>query len=59
MTNEDIIDVVNRVKLGTIVVVLPPGRSAWMGLSLVPVADHGSPQVARGPLHQSDTFWKN
>jgi hypothetical protein len=31
MTNEDIIDVVNRVKLGTIVVVLPPGRSARMG----------------------------
>ena len=31
MTNEDIIDLVNRVKLGAIVVVLPPGRSAWMG----------------------------
>jgi lipoprotein-anchoring transpeptidase ErfK/SrfK len=28
MTNEDVIDLVNRVKLGTIVVVLPPGRSA-------------------------------
>jgi lipoprotein-anchoring transpeptidase ErfK/SrfK len=27
MTNEDIIDLVNRVKLGAIVVVLPP----WMG----------------------------
>jgi len=31
MTNEDIIDLVNRVKLGAIVVVLPRGRSAWMG----------------------------
>ena len=31
MTNEDIIDLVNRVKLGAIVVLLPPGRSAWMG----------------------------
>jgi lipoprotein-anchoring transpeptidase ErfK/SrfK len=31
MTNEDIIDLVNRVKLGAIIVVLPPGRSAWMG----------------------------
>ena len=30
MTNEDIIDLVNRVKLSAIVV-LPPGRSAWMG----------------------------
>ena len=30
MTNEDIIDLVNRVKLGAIVVVLPPGWSAWM-----------------------------
>ena len=28
MTNEDVIDLVERVKLGTIVVVLPPGRSA-------------------------------
>ena len=28
MTNEDVIDLVNRVKLGAIVVVLPPGRSA-------------------------------
>ena len=31
MTNEDVIDLVNRVKPGAIVVVLPPGRSAWMG----------------------------
>jgi hypothetical protein len=31
MTNEDIIDLVNRMKLGAIVVVLPPGRSARMG----------------------------
>ena len=31
MTNEDIIDLVDRVKLGSIVVVLAPGRSAWMG----------------------------
>jgi lipoprotein-anchoring transpeptidase ErfK/SrfK len=28
MTNEDVIDLVNRVKLGAVVVVLPPGRSA-------------------------------
>jgi len=28
MTNEDVIDLVNRVKQGAIVVVLPPGRSA-------------------------------
>ena len=28
MTNEDVIDLVNRVKPGGIVVVLPPGRSA-------------------------------
>ena len=28
MTNEDVIDLVNRVKPGSIVVVLPPGRSA-------------------------------
>ena len=28
MTNEDVIDLVNRMKLGAIVVVLPPGRSA-------------------------------
>src|SRR5882672_7513888 len=31
MTNEDVIDLVNRVKPGAIVVVLPPARSAWMG----------------------------
>jgi lipoprotein-anchoring transpeptidase ErfK/SrfK len=30
MTNEDVIDLVDRVKLGAIVVVLTPGRSAWM-----------------------------
>ena len=28
MTNEDVIDLVNRVKQGAVVVVLPPGRSA-------------------------------
>jgi lipoprotein-anchoring transpeptidase ErfK/SrfK len=28
MTNEDVIDLYNRVKMGTTVVVLPPGRSA-------------------------------
>ena len=28
MTNEDVIDLANRMKLGAIVVVLPPGRSA-------------------------------
>ena len=28
MTNEDVIDLANRVKLGAIVVVLPPGRNA-------------------------------
>ena len=28
MTNEDVIDLVNRVKPGAVVVVLPPGRSA-------------------------------
>ena len=28
MTNEDVIDLVNRAKPGAIVVVLPPGRSA-------------------------------
>ena len=33
MTNEDVIDLFNRVKPGTIVVVLPPGRNAWMGSS--------------------------
>jgi hypothetical protein len=31
MTNEDVIDLVDRVKPGAIVVVLPPGRSAWLG----------------------------
>ena len=31
MTNEDVIDLVNRVKLGAIVVVLPRGRSASLG----------------------------
>jgi lipoprotein-anchoring transpeptidase ErfK/SrfK len=30
MTNEDVIDLVNRVKPGAIVVVLPPARSAWI-----------------------------
>jgi len=28
MLNEDVIDLVNRVKPGAVVVVLPPGRSA-------------------------------
>ena len=31
MTNEDIIDLVDRVKLGSIVVVLAPGRGGWRG----------------------------
>ncbi len=31
MTNEDVIDLFDRVKPGAIVVVLPPGQSAWMG----------------------------
>ncbi|HTF70235.1 MAG TPA: L,D-transpeptidase, partial [Edaphobacter sp.] len=30
MTNEDVIDLVDRVTPGAIVVVLAPGRSAWM-----------------------------
>lgn len=30
MTNEDVIDLYDRVKPGATVVVLPPGRSAWM-----------------------------
>ena len=32
MTNEDVIDLVNRVKPGAIVVVLPPGRARERGL---------------------------
>jgi len=35
MTNEDVIDLFDRVRQGAIVVVLPPGRSAWNG----PIAD--------------------
>jgi lipoprotein-anchoring transpeptidase ErfK/SrfK len=31
MTNEDIIDLFSRVRLGAIVVVLPPSQGAWMG----------------------------
>jgi len=31
MTNEDVIDLFDRVKQGTTVVVLPPGQTAWMG----------------------------
>ena len=31
MTNEDVIDLFGRVKQGTIVVVLPPGRGVWTG----------------------------
>jgi lipoprotein-anchoring transpeptidase ErfK/SrfK len=31
MTNEDVIDLFDRMKLGATVVVLPPGRSAWIG----------------------------
>ncbi|MFL6790263.1 MAG: L,D-transpeptidase [Bradyrhizobium sp.] len=31
MTNEDVIDLFDRAKQGATVVVLPPGRSAWMG----------------------------
>jgi lipoprotein-anchoring transpeptidase ErfK/SrfK len=33
MTNEDVIDLFNRVKQGATVVVLAPGRSAWLGPS--------------------------
>jgi lipoprotein-anchoring transpeptidase ErfK/SrfK len=33
MTNEDVIDLFNRVKQGATVVVLAPGRSAWLGRS--------------------------
>jgi lipoprotein-anchoring transpeptidase ErfK/SrfK len=31
MTNEDVIDLFNRVRQGATVVVLPPGQSAWNG----------------------------
>jgi lipoprotein-anchoring transpeptidase ErfK/SrfK len=31
MTNEDVIDLFDRVRTGATVVVLPPGRSAWTG----------------------------
>ncbi len=31
MTNEDVIDLFDRVRLGATVVVLPPGGSRWMG----------------------------
>ena len=31
MTNEDVIDLFDRVRPGATVVVLPPGRSAWIG----------------------------
>ena len=31
MTNEDVIDLFDRVKPGATVVVLPPGRAAWLG----------------------------
>ena len=31
MTNEDVIDLFDRVKPGTTVVVLPPGQSTWVG----------------------------
>jgi lipoprotein-anchoring transpeptidase ErfK/SrfK len=31
MTNEDVIDLFERVKPGTIVVVLPPGQGSWSG----------------------------
>jgi lipoprotein-anchoring transpeptidase ErfK/SrfK len=33
MTNEDVIDLFDRVKQGATVVVLAPGRSAWLGRS--------------------------
>jgi lipoprotein-anchoring transpeptidase ErfK/SrfK len=33
MTNEDVIDLFDRVRQGATVVVLPPGRSAWNGPS--------------------------
>jgi lipoprotein-anchoring transpeptidase ErfK/SrfK len=32
MTNEDVIDLYDRVKQGATVVVLPPGRSGWLAL---------------------------
>ena len=31
MTNEDVIDLFDRVRLGATVVVLPPGGSGWRG----------------------------
>jgi hypothetical protein len=31
MTNEDVIDLFDRVKMGTTVVVLAPGQSGWVG----------------------------
>jgi lipoprotein-anchoring transpeptidase ErfK/SrfK len=33
MTNEDVIDLFDHVKQGATVVVLAPGRSAWLGRS--------------------------
>jgi lipoprotein-anchoring transpeptidase ErfK/SrfK len=36
MTNEDVIDLFDRVRLGATVVVLPPGRSAWLGRAASP-----------------------
>jgi len=41
MTNEDAIDLYNRVKIGTPVVVFPPGRGVYAGLPTfsAPMAD--------------------
>ena len=43
MTNEDVIDLFGRVQQGATVVVLAPGRRAWMGPSQVVAADQSSP----------------
>jgi lipoprotein-anchoring transpeptidase ErfK/SrfK len=39
MTNEDVIDLFDRVRLGATVVVLPPGRSAWLGRAASDLAE--------------------
>jgi lipoprotein-anchoring transpeptidase ErfK/SrfK len=42
MTNEDVIDLFDRVRQGATVVVLPPSRRAWMGPIPGPAADQSS-----------------
>ncbi|MGO9360965.1 MAG: L,D-transpeptidase [Xanthobacteraceae bacterium] len=42
LTNEDAIDLYNRVKVGTVVVVLPPGQSADLGAKLSMTSVGGS-----------------